>query len=126
MHFELNKKNRQKNLNILFQEACGKGDLDKVIYYLESPELDIHANVHADNDLALIMATEQDHIHVIDYILQSELFVSSHNFSNMNKSKLEEKSIVNCIAKANLKIIKYLNKEVKKRKDRQLHRSGVA
>jgi hypothetical protein len=122
MHCELNKRNRQKNLNILFQEACGDGNLEKVIYYLESPELDIHANIHADNDLALILAVELNHIHVIDYILNSELYVPTHNYSNLDVYELEKIAIVDCVAKANLKVIQYLSKETKKRKTR---RSGV-
>lgn len=115
MSCELNKRTRQKNLNILFQEACGDGDLEKVIYYLESPELDIHANIHADNDLALILAVERNHVFIIDYIINSELYVPTHNYCNLDESCLEKLAIIDCVAKGSLKVLQYLKKSGRKK-----------
>jgi len=71
---DLSKRNRQKTLNILFQKACEDGDLNKASYYLESPKLESHASLHADKNMALTLACENKHTHIINYIIASQLF----------------------------------------------------
>mgnify|MGYP003415881926 CR=1 FL=1 len=75
--------NQQENINKELIEACKNGDLDKVRYVLTSPELSVHADIHAsvseesdDNDFIkhlaeepLFQAAKNGHLSIVKYLL---------------------------------------------------------
>jgi hypothetical protein len=61
----------QEELNHAFIQACANGDLKKISYLLTSPELPIHANIHASKDQGFITACECKRTEVAKYLLSS-------------------------------------------------------
>ncbi len=61
----------QEQLNEVLLEACKNGDLEMVRYVLTSPELTIHADIHADKDYAFQWACHNGHLEVVKYLLTS-------------------------------------------------------
>lgn len=61
----------QDRINLLFLDACRNGELDKVKYFLTSPEINRYADIHVDQDAALLFATREGHYEVIEYLLNS-------------------------------------------------------
>lgn len=71
------KPNTDLDIDEIFIDACGKGNLNIIKYLLTSPELIQHANIHAkDNaykiiDSPILTATSHGHIEVVKYLLSS-------------------------------------------------------
>lgn len=59
----------QKELDAKLIEFCHVGDLDKVRYLLTSPELTIHANVHALGDTPFYKAMNNKNYEIIEYFI---------------------------------------------------------
>lgn len=62
----------QDLINKHFIKMCEAGDLEQVRYWLLSPELDIHAQINAENGGALIGACAINQTHIVKYLLTSE------------------------------------------------------
>lgn len=65
------KKLSQKDLNTYLILACGNGYLDKVKYLLTSPKLQIHADIHAEDDSPIVCASYHGYINIVKYLLSS-------------------------------------------------------
>jgi len=60
-----------KQLNEAFLDACHEGNLDKVKFLLNSPELNNNANIHYQEDSGIHQACENGHLHILQYLLTS-------------------------------------------------------
>lgn len=58
--------------NNFFINACNNGDLEKVRYYLHSPELDKHASIDARDNLGFYLACQSGNKELIKYLLSSD------------------------------------------------------
>lgn len=65
------KNSSQKELNAAFLKACEHGELNKVKYLLTSPELELHADIHCDNNWGLATACDSGHMNIVQYLLTS-------------------------------------------------------
>jgi ankyrin repeat protein len=61
----------QHSLNYALIYACINNDLDIVKYCLTSPELKLHAQVHADEDQPLRNACKFGHLDIVKYLVAS-------------------------------------------------------
>lgn len=82
-----------KDLNYDLKRACSKGELDKVRYYLTSPELQLHANINIEEDETdppLTKACANGHIEVVKYLLTSKELFEHADINAENGSALAE------------------------------------
>lgn len=61
----------QYELDQHFVDACRENNLEVIRYLLTSPELNIHANISNNSDLALRLAAKEGHLDIIKYLLLS-------------------------------------------------------
>lgn len=62
----------QDLINKHFIKMCEAGDLEQVRYWLLSSDLDIHAQINADNGGPIIGACAVNQTHIVKYLLTSE------------------------------------------------------
>jgi hypothetical protein len=54
-----------------FVTMCEKGDFEQVKYWLTSPDVEVHANIHADFEGGLISACVMGNLEIVKYLLTS-------------------------------------------------------
>lgn len=59
------------HINFEFRWACQNGDLDKVKYLLTSTDINVHADIHAQDDYGFRLACANGHLEVVKYLLTS-------------------------------------------------------
>lgn len=64
-------KSLQELVDAHFLLMCEQGNLEQVKHWLTSPEVEIHANIHTNNDLAIVSACSMGHLDVVKYLLTS-------------------------------------------------------
>lgn len=129
------KKMNQNDLNDELIFFCTLGEIDKVRYLLTSPELQKHANIHAQDDASLIEACRYGKLEIIKFLLtstdlkehayvnaqQNQALTYACNFGYfdiikylLTSSELKEhadiknnKSFLNACEKGHLEIIEY-------------------
>lgn len=119
METENSLNNQQEKINKELIEACKNGDLDKVRYVLTSPELSVHADIHAsvseesdDNDLIthlaeepLFQAAKNGHLSIVKYLLTSS---ELKEHSNINIDSRPDSPLLTACHHNHLPIVKYL------------------
>ncbi len=71
MIYKIDSNSPIEKINKDFLRACTVGDLEKVIFLLNSPHIPIRANIHYQDDDCLIRACEHGHTHIVKYLLTS-------------------------------------------------------
>lgn len=61
----------KKHINEALLNACADGDLDKVKFLLNSPELQHLADIHYNENAPLHQACEHNNLHIMQYLLTS-------------------------------------------------------
>jgi len=75
----------KRQLNDSFIDACEHGDLDKVKFLLNSPQLKKHADIQYEKNSGLHEAAKNGHLHIVQYLLTSpELKEHSDIYSRDN------------------------------------------
>jgi len=60
-----------EDINKEFVEACAKGNINLVEFFLTSPEIDYHPHISINNDHALVWACRNNHNDTVKYLLSS-------------------------------------------------------
>ncbi len=93
----------QEELNSELLNACDNGDLEIISYVLTSPELNIHANIHYSEGLALFCGINQENLEVVKYLLSSSELKEHASIQNKNNQALG----ISCYL-ANFELVKFL------------------
>ena len=113
------KNNLQQTINKEFLDACKAGDLNQVKYLLTSPELKIHADIHAKKDLGFQVACGNGHLEVVKYLCSAELRESGIEYPRMNG--YSDYALTFACERGQFQVVKYLLTFPKLEKHAHLH-----
>jgi hypothetical protein len=88
--FEEFKNSTKKELNEAFIASCEKGDLDRVRYILNSPELRVNAHILYNNNQGFRIAFEKNQMNVVKYLTSSKELKTHSNFEFYHTILLEK------------------------------------
>lgn len=91
------------NINSEFITACGRGDLDRVVFLLTSENLEKHAFIHAQNDEGFVQACQNGQLQVVEYLLTEEKLKKHSNIQADNYA-----GFITACQQGHLDIVQYL------------------
>jgi len=111
----LSKEDLQKYL----YDACEKGELDKVKYLVNSPELAVHADVLCQEGQALIDAVYNNQFEIVDYLLNSDELKENINIHTCN-----DFAIIQACENGDTEMVKFLLTSPKLKEHSDIYTKG--
>lgn len=119
--YERYKDSSQTVLNLKFTSLCLNGNLKEIAYILSSPELKVHADIHARDDIGFIYACQTQNFPLIKYLLSSP---DLKEHANINAK--DDLALAYVCSSGNLDIVKYLLTSTDLKKYSDLHNDSDA
>lgn len=96
-------KKEDADIDSQFIMACGRGELDKIDFFLTSDELEKHAFINAQNDEGFIQACQNGKLHIVEYLLTSEKLKQHANIQADNYA-----GFITACQQGHLNVVRYL------------------
>ncbi len=88
MFFKKYEQLTKKEINTLFITACVSGQAEHARFFLTSPHLKTHADIHAENDIGFILAVQNGLLehsgHLVRKLIK-EHYIADPNYENLLK-----------------------------------------
>ena len=112
----------QEDLNDEFLYYCNAGRLQEMKYLLASPELEVHADIHVDDDYAFRGACRNGNLEIVKYLLTSPELKEHANIH-----AADDEGFVWAAGGGHVEVVRYLltSPELKERSDIHADNDGA-